>query len=929
MTALAPQDRYRRLDLLGRGGMGEVFLADDLLLRRKVAIKVVHRTALANPRAEKLLRREAKAAAALDNPFICKVYEIGEDGGRVFIAMEYIQGETLRQRMQRGPIPTRDIVSIAREIADGLEEAGRKGVIHRDLKPSNIILTPQGHVKIMDFGLAKRLPSEEMSEESTGTPEGMVVGTREYMSPEQLRGKPLEPNSDLFALGLILYEMLCGVHPFKRASAIDTQFAILNEAPQDLHDAGAQAPDRLEELVHRLLMKAPADRPRIAELREKLADVSDTARPETRGSEKTVATSASVEAFVVQKPRVVLAMGTALVVIIAGLLLWVAFRPEPTMPQAKMATLITWPSNEDHAALSPDSKYVAFVSNRNGVKDIWLMDLAGGDPRRITNEPGELTGLIFSEDGSEIAYTLESSAQKLFQTVRLDGGPPTRSLALPNDTRSRRLVCWIGNDVFMETQTRDLVKLSLGSGAVDPVTTLPRLPRRPASYDVSRDGRHIVFSALHDDGSRSIWMQEMGGTARSLTPSGAVDGSPFFSDPVGKGRVFLESNRSGQEDLWFLERPGREPRQITFGSNREFIEAVSRDGRLIIFSEQQEGGSIFSYDSTTGVRSQLTAENTRDVTPTVTSGGRIAFARTLLVGPTPLVSTSIILGTLDGARLEETRMVVRDGFAPLLSPDGRLLAFMTRATGESPPHMNLLDVESGHVRDLGARLIQSLSYMDFAWAFVRRDFTWTARGVLFFTDTVDGVSARVMKLVPGAEPELVTTLAKGENPQNLVLNADGSRLFFVRAGATNSGGVVTEIYRGRVSSLFTATQGSLSVLGLSGEAVILALRNSANEPIEILSFEQGHPRRVASFTAVSNTWRFIPGLNAVTFSRRDAVDVENIFLVDLQSGKETPVTSNGIQGVAFSPVSDSGRGLLVFSQQLRNKDIGIIRLDSR
>jgi eukaryotic-like serine/threonine-protein kinase len=148
MTDSAPEERYRRLDLLGRGGMGEVFIADDRVLRRKVAIKVVHRNALSNPRAEKLLRREAKAAAALDNPFICKVYEVGEQGGRVFIAMEYIQGETLRQRMVRGKIELREAIAIAREIADGLEEADRKRVIHRDLKPSNIILTSQGHVKI-------------------------------------------------------------------------------------------------------------------------------------------------------------------------------------------------------------------------------------------------------------------------------------------------------------------------------------------------------------------------------------------------------------------------------------------------------------------------------------------------------------------------------------------------------------------------------------------------------------------------------------------------------------------------------------------------------------------------------------------------------------------------------------------------------------
>ena len=926
MTAIAPRDRYRRLDLLGRGGMGEVLLADDLLLKRKVAIKIVHRSALSNPRAEKLLRREAKAAAALDNPFICKVYEVSEDDGGVFIAMEYIQGETLRQRMIRGPIPTRDVVSLAREIADGLDEADRKRIIHRDLKPSNIIITPQGHVKIMDFGLAKRLPGDESIEESSaGTPDGMVVGTREYMSPEQLRGKPLEPSSDLFALGLILFEMVAGHHPLRKASAIDTQFAILNEIAPDLSDVCPGAPEDLCDLVEALLRKSAADRPRIGEVRERLASISDSARPEAK--ERTLGTSASVEAFVARKPRLVLALGLGLVLALIALSLWIGFRPEPTMPQAKMATLVTWPSNEEQAVLSPDSKNLSFISNRDGVKDIWLMDLSGGEPRRITHAPGNLTAQTFSEDGAEIAYTLESETEKLFQTIRIDGGPPTRSVALPADTRIRRMIRWVGMDVFMETETVQLVRLSLPDGKISAVPTLPRDPHRPGQWDVSRDGRSLTFAAQNDDGSTSIWTKASGESPRPITKPGQKDASPFFSDRSGQGRIFFESDRSGQPDLWFIERAGREPRQVTFGSNREFIESVSADGQVIVFSEVLESGSIFSFDPRTGNRVQLTAENTHDVTPSVSRDGLIAFSRTPLSVTSPWQSTSILTGYLRNGVLDGVRTVAREGFGPQISPDGRRLAFMSRPAPNGPPRMNLLEVGTGHTRDLGEKPLRSLGYMNFAWSFYRRDYAWSARGDLVFTEGSADLGSRIMRIDPEGVAAELTRLSAGESATHLTPGPDGRRIFFVRTSAQKPGGEVIELSSGRTSALFSSAQGSMAILGLSEEGVLVVHQPRLDGPAVLLSLSPGKTRDRFQFQAVPNSWRYVAGLNGLAFSRRDARDVENVFLKDLETGKETALTANGIQGIAFSPVSQSGSGPLVFSQQLRNKDLSIIRLD--
>jgi TolB-like protein/tRNA A-37 threonylcarbamoyl transferase component Bud32 len=259
-TRLGP---YEILAPIGEGGMGVVFQARDPRLDRQVAIKLLPSALAADRQAQERLRREAMAAAALDHPYICKIFEIGEHGDAVFLVMEYVAGETLDRRLRSGRMPLPETLRLAGEIAEALQEAHERGILHRDLKPSNIMLTQQGHVKVMDFGLAKRLADLPRADDATLdivspqlTAPGTLLGTPDYMSPEQVKGLLLDVRSDLFSFGVVLAEMAGARHPFRKQSTVETLSAVLRDPP----DLNNDIPQKMTVLLQRLLAKSAEDR---------------------------------------------------------------------------------------------------------------------------------------------------------------------------------------------------------------------------------------------------------------------------------------------------------------------------------------------------------------------------------------------------------------------------------------------------------------------------------------------------------------------------------------------------------------------------------------------------------------------------------------------------------------------------------------------
>jgi serine/threonine-protein kinase len=461
---------YRLVEKIGEGGMGAVWRATDTTLNRDVAIKVLPEQVAADPERRARFEREARLLATLNHPNIATVYGFHEADGTHFLAMELVDGEDLAQRIDRGPVPCEQAVEIAHQIADAFEVAHASGIIHRDLKPANVCITPDGKVKVLDFGLAKGLdpappdsdPQASPTVTSLGTMAGMIMGTAAYMSPEQARGHAADRRSDIWSFGALFYEMLSGKRPFDGGTASDTLAAVLRAEP-DLATIPPGTPVAIKTLVRRCLAKDP--RQRLQSFADARAWIEDARQlPE----EDDAAPPAPVEtASASRLPWLIAALAVVAVIVLA--VAWQLTLSEPPPPMR--AAIVLDPSvagGSNSAELLPDGHRIVYVGNRDGVRQMWLRDLSDIESRAIQGTAGDPILGDFSPDGAWLTYSVEGKLRK----SPVEGGA---SVSLAPVSPAPRGASWSTDGfIYYSPGTSDpIMRVSENGGDPEQVTNLP------------------------------------------------------------------------------------------------------------------------------------------------------------------------------------------------------------------------------------------------------------------------------------------------------------------------------------------------------------------------------------------------------------------------------------------------------------------------
>ena len=678
---------YDVIRQLGKGGMGEVYLALDRSLGREIALKVLPADYLTRDRVQRF-HQEARAASALNHPNIVTIYEISQIEGRHFIATEFIDGETLRQRLHRGQLTVIEALQIAIQVAEALAAAHRAGIVHRDVKPENIMLRTDGYVKVLDFGLAKLVGQSESTTEagavdSFDISSGLVMGTVKYMSPEQARAAEVDSRSDIFSLSVVLYEMVVGRTPFEGQTARDLVASIQQDDPAPLSQYSPQLPNELQQVISKALRKEKEDRYQtIRELLNDLKSVKEKLELENKPLQ--IPSRAEYIISEVKRRRTTMIGMVAVLFISASALAIVTYKfisqpKSAASSQNIRITKLTSTGRSGAAVISPDGKYVAYLTFEDREPSLWVREMAtDSNVQVMTSSRALYQGLTFSPDGNYLYYAGNEPGEReiaLYQVPAPFGGAARKLITGVDYTFA---LSPDGNSVTFVRDEKELIVANL-DGSGERTLATRQLPDSFTSAAWAPDGKRIACHGMSKSaGGDVVEVEVASGMQRTITQRwGWIQQVAWLTD--GSGLVLSAVKEGSTTQLWQLSYPGGEIRRITTDLNNYHSLSLTADSRTLVTTQSQQVLNLWVVPTGEQERArQITTGSGREGWSGVawSPDGRIVYSSFASGNP------EIWIMDADGSNKKQLTVGLgSNNFGLSVSPDGRYILFVSSRAG--------------------------------------------------------------------------------------------------------------------------------------------------------------------------------------------------------------------------------------------------------
>ncbi len=976
---------YEIIEKIGAGGMGEVYLAADTKLNRRVAIKILRKNLLPGEQANRRLLREARAAAKLEHPAICAIYEVSETEDGAFIVMQYAEGETLADILIKQNLNLKNALNLAIQIADALAEAHSRGIIHRDIKPANIIINEKNQAKILDFGLAKFIEAESNTETTERLKSsGAVMGTVPFMSPEQLRGKRLDARTDIFSFGVVFYEMIAGRQVFGRENNAETIAAILNDEPdfailpeklqpilrkclaknKDMRYVSAN--DLLEGLRELQKLENAFEKPQFSTTEDE--DISTlptetvvTDKPkgakkrqfyfwqsaEEKSAPKTdeITKEQTAESKIVRRGFSPVFVGLTIFSLIGafGLFYWQLKKSDDlySFDKLRSVRLVSWKSGAGGTysdyRVSHNGKMMAYSSSQDGNKEgIFVKQTTDGAEIRVTRDEWNNFTPIWSPDDQRIAFASAREAKSVIYSIPVFGGVavPYKTFSSYSDLRLRH---WSkdGTGIFYESDG-NLFRLEIATQDTIQITNFAPENNEPKHFSISPDEKKIVYMN-RTDGQSDLWMSAISG-GNSVRLTNDPDEESNLRWHTDGERILYTVHRNNYYQINIAYTDGRTPRQVTRGESEYELIDVSEDGKNIYYLSKESKSDIWGvkidtgeeFETATGIESEFWTDVSKD-------GSKIAY-QTLLTAQT--FSFTADLTIVVKSLTNQFPPLLVKGYNPRWLPDNRHLAFLRWHEKKQKFELRLLNTINGEEQQITAEGASSPGYslLPFNRKYVKEySFSPDSRQIAYL-GRESGFSNIFIFLSESGETVNIT---KNTNPNVQyrcpLFSPDGKRIVFMEQPSSfSSGEKLTSkilVYEQDSVKEIYSTVGDLRLLGSTMEGEIILQKSDppmSSIQMDIMLLRISVTGEMRFETVLKNIYTASMCLSAdgktVIFTARQE-DKDNIFTASTKSGAVKKHTANSNSKIFYGSPTLSPDGKTIFFDKQEETNI-ISRLEN-